>query len=165
MHCAAYKALPTIAKLAIFHLDLHYWESGRANPIEISQRWLAEVLDCDPKTAAKVLTSLDDYGFLELEQRGKMKGPTNARAAVYRITWHPDNEGQPATFNYRKWQPPIPERNAGNTTAFTRDYLVSSAGRSGSQRGNFRGVGDSLPKILDRLKAQRNGVAGEGKSR
>lgn len=102
MHSKAYRNLCARAKVAIFELDLHYWESGRSNPIEITQRWLAELICCNPKTAGKVITSLDDHGFLEIERMGKLKGPLRARAAVYRLTWHPDNEGQLATYNYRQ---------------------------------------------------------------
>ncbi len=113
MRSQAYKNLSALAKVAIFELELHYWESGRSNPIEITQRWLAELICCNPKTAGKVITSLEGYKFLEVERIGKMKGPLRARAAIYRLTWHPDNEGQPPTHDYRQWTPPIPPSTRG----------------------------------------------------
>jgi hypothetical protein len=162
MHGLAYKSLPPLARLAIFELDLFYWESGRRNPIEISQRWFAELLTCDPKTAGRTITALDDHGFIERERCGGLKGPVHARAAVYRLNWHPDNEGQPATFDFRRWQPPIVKNNAGNSPASTRDRLAFNGGKQTSQRGTMRCAGESAREMLERQKAQQNSESGTG---
>ncbi len=156
MRGPAFRTLCAFSKVAIFELDLHYWESDRSNPIEIPQRWLAELLGCSAKTAARVITELDDHGFLEIERHGKMKGPVRARAAVYRLTWQADNEGQKATFNNRDWQLPFAKSNAGNTSASTGYNSRVNAGRGYAERTHFRDVGNVSDELVERLKPQIN---------
>jgi len=74
MESEAFQNLSKICQWAIFMLDKLSWQSDRRNPIPLSQKFLADFLGCDPKTAQKILTELDDNGFLVLESRGKLRG-------------------------------------------------------------------------------------------
>lgn len=112
MRCAAFKDLSLSAQAAVLWLDLNFWESAQANPIELTVRWFGEVLNCNPKTAARILDTLTEHGFLAVERVGTHKGPVRARSAVYRLTWQRDNEGGSPTRDFRYWQPPLPaEKN------------------------------------------------------
>ena len=156
MRSESYKALGPWARCAILELDLYYWETGRQNPLVLTQRWLAAQLSIDPKTAAKILEELEAHGFLELLRFGKMTGPTGERGALYRMTWQPTNDGMPASFENRGWMAKIPSTNVGKSTASTGEIVPFDAGRKGSERTTFRDVGPTAKEALAKVKAQRN---------
>ena len=93
------------AQISLMWLDLIHWESGKRNPLEISQRNLSEWAGYGLSTAQKVLTELDDLGFICRERAGSLRGPHTGRTAVYRLTWRHSNEGLPPTKDYRNLKP------------------------------------------------------------
>ena len=161
LRCTAYRGLSPFGKNAVIELEMNYWESNRANPIELPERWLAEVLGCNPKTARRVITELDDWGFIAMERRGKLKGPLKSRAAVYRLTWQPDNEGSPATNDYRGYQEIKSKSDARKNGALTRQNGNIRAPKSNAARSNFRSVGESLPELLEKLRSQQDWAESE----
>lgn len=72
--------------------------------IFMSHRALAEWLNCDKKTAGKVLRQLVDHGFLRETEKGyfEVKG---GPATSYRLTWVPWPGMMGATNEWRKWHP------------------------------------------------------------
>jgi len=122
----------------------------------LSNLWVAKQLGVDPKTAAKVLVELDDHGFLRLDRFGKITGPTAERGTRYRLTWHPTNDGSPATFENRAWLPKIPPSNAVKKGSSTRELRALERGRKGIERTTFRGVDESARHMLERLQSQRD---------
>lgn len=153
MRCPAYLALATTSRLAIFELDLAYWESIRANPITLTQRWLAERMGIDPKTAARIIDDLEAHRFLELIRFGKITGPLGDRGAQYRLTWHPTNDGHKATFDNRGWLPGIPAKNAAKIGASARDIRRVEAGGKGLERTGFRRVVEPSLELVAKLQA------------
>lgn len=102
MRGPAFQRLSVFAKLARLEFDMAYQEGGRQNPVQVSIRYVAELLGVSLPTAAKVLRELDDNGFLVVEQLGKMRGRLDGRTTVYRLTWKPTNDGVAATFDNRR---------------------------------------------------------------
>ena len=134
---------------------MHYWESNRQNPIELPERWLADALGCNPKTARRVIGELDDYGFIRLERKGKLKGALKGRAAIYRLTWQPDNEGTKPSQDYLQF-PMLPaNRDAHEKGASTRRLGFSGAPKHGARHAKFRCVGEALPDSLLALNTQQ----------
>lgn len=155
----AFAELSFGAQATLLHLDLIYWESQRQNPIEVGQRWLAEEMKCDPKTAAKIINELDDGGFIARERVGSMRGPRKQRASVYRLTWHPTNDGERATLDFLVKCAPIPKRDAGKIGASTKQIMPLNAPQKGSECGTFSLVGPSAKEMIETLKAQRDSGA------
>ena len=104
MRSKAFQKLKPTSQIAIVWLELIYWEGERKNPMEISQKNLADWVNLSPKTAQNVLTELDDYGFLCRERAGSLKGPHSSRTAIYRMTWRYDNSGEPPTRDYKSYK-------------------------------------------------------------
>lgn len=98
----AFKSMSKIAQLAYIYIDKYYWQSGRRNPLQISQSRLANLMQIDEKTAQKVLTDLDDYGFIMRVSAGRIYGPTTGRTSCYKLNWHYDDEGNPPSCDWRK---------------------------------------------------------------
>jgi hypothetical protein len=150
---AAYKALGAWSRNAVVELDMTYWETLRENPIVLTQRWLADRLGIDPKTAAHVIDDLETHKFLELERIGKLTGPLGDRGALYRLTWLPTSDGAKATFDNRWWQPSIPASNAARLGASARDIRRAERGKKGLERTNFRPVLEPSNELLVKLQS------------
>lgn len=138
---AAYSALGARARATITELTMSYWEGTRANPQVITQRWLADRIQANPKTAAKVINELESHWFLELERKGKTTGPLGERGSLYRLTWLPTSDGHPPGNDSRGWLPEIIINDVSKTDAYTHPRGTRSAAITGSGRGSNRGVG------------------------
>ncbi len=149
----AYKALGASSRNAIFELDLTYWETARQNPITLTQRWLADRLGIDPKTAGKVIDDLETHRFLDLVRFGKLTGPLRERGAEYRMTWLPTSDGAKATFESRGWLPSIPASHAAKLGASARDIRRVERGRTGLERTSFRPVLEPSNELLTKLQS------------
>ena len=158
---AAFRALKPWAKLAMFELDMSYWEGPRENPIVITRLWLAERLGVDPKTAAAAIDDLAAHWFLDRESAGRMTGPLGERGARYRMAWLPTSDGHPAQFDHRNWAPPIAVRNAVKLGASTREKKDISEVENGLRHTKFR----SVQNVSAELVAQLQTPAGRGISR
>lgn len=137
---AAFKAIGARSQAAITHLTMSYWEGARANPQVITQRWLADRIHANPKTAGKVIDDLETHWFLELERKGKLTGPLGERGALYRLTWLPTSDGHPPGHDSRRWLPQVKLPSVAKTNASTRRLLPSNAARIGARRGKSGSV-------------------------
>jgi hypothetical protein len=158
MRCPAYKALSPWARCAIIELDLHYWETGRLNPVTLTQRWLAGYLGVDPKTAARVLDELEGHWFLEPTRLGRTTGPHNMRGAEYRMVWLPTSDGAQATFDHRGWQPALPPYT-GVSGPPTHHNAAAGDPESGHEGAKLRVVGSSAQELLARMKGKQERTA------
>lgn len=161
---AAFQALSAKARCAIIELDMSYWETNRLNPLVLTQRWLASRLKINPKTASHILLELETHWFLEPTRIGRLTGPNSDRGAEYRMTWLPTSDGVPATFDSRKWSPPIPSYDASRKGASTGRKTPLNAGTNGLQRTTFRHAGLSAREMLEQAKIKRGLVAAGDKA-
>lgn len=114
-----------IARWAVVELTWAYWPDCE-NPIELSERTLADMVGCDRKTARRVIRELVERGFLVRERKGEMRGAKAVRAAWYRMTWlDVGRVPKTGTFEYR-----MKKTNGGKVTP-------STGARSARERGNF----------------------------
>lgn len=77
------------------------------NLFALSDRHVAEMLNCSRPTAAKTLAELEECGWIEVERVGGITGERAKRASAYSLTTHARIIGESPTKAFIKWRPCI----------------------------------------------------------
>jgi len=73
------------------------------NAFELSDRHVAERLNCSRQTAAKVIAELIELGWLKLERKGSLTGARAGRSRVVSLTCRPTETNATPTNDFRHW--------------------------------------------------------------
>jgi hypothetical protein len=112
---ASWMLLPSWRKLSCFARSLIVelittHRPTSENLITLSDRQAATLLNCSRPTATKAIAMLEQFGWIEVERVGKIKGRRDKRTNAYSLTLYPKIAGDPASkafLQYRSHNPTV----------------------------------------------------------
>src|SRR5262245_47472335 len=109
----AWRSLPGNARALYIELARRYNGSNNGR-IPYSAREAIAALHISKSTAARLLKTLEDRGFIVCTKRGAFSLKTTKDASEWRLTEY-DSDSPPAhaTKDFMSWQPPEPDTNDG----------------------------------------------------
>ncbi len=96
-----YESMPPVAKVLMDLLQLQ-WRNDKA--IAYGVREAAKKIGCQPNTAGKAFSILQERGFIVCENQSLFNSRTGSKTREWRLTWMPFEQKKP-THEWEKWQP------------------------------------------------------------
>ncbi|MBV1701715.1 MAG: helix-turn-helix domain-containing protein [Hyphomicrobiales bacterium] len=104
MQLPAWREMSCFSRALLVELVTKYRPTTE-NLFALSDRQVADMLNCSRPTAAKTLTELEDRGWIEVERVGKMTGERAKRSSAYSLTTHARIIGESPLKTFERWRP------------------------------------------------------------